>query len=398
MPGSVTTVLCVVSALLAVLYQIYLSPLVKVIGLFRTVQTFGLDAAACKYIPELQACEKIVLHQPSGLLYLACSTPESRLAWTPAMDQLNVQGRSNDDYVATYDLTTSKVTRLQLENFNSDQPISVHGMDVVQSTSSGNELFVFVINHRAPPADRNPRKVGADSVIEVFKTPVSGDRLVHINTVRDPRVIVSPNDVVGEADGKGFFFTNDQGSKISNSYNLFSATTSVGYCHLDHGCKFVALGLYSSNGIVKASTNNTIYVSSNLGGKINVFERQSDNSLLLKDVVPIGQALDNISLDNRDQLWVAGLKDPHHLASVAAFKISANTGPGSLYGEKYNVEKVSTVKLTKYLQSILEDDGTIVSASTSIVHDSDRGLIFMHGIAAPHLTVCRMLALNQSQD
>ncbi|KAJ3920427.1 hypothetical protein F5877DRAFT_89458 [Lentinula edodes] len=397
MPGSVTTVLCVVSALLAVLCQIYLSPLVKVIGLFRTVQTFGLDAAACKYIPELQACEKIVLHQPSGLLYLACSTPESRLAWTPAMDQLNVQGRSNDDYVATYDPTTSKFTRLQLENFNSDQPISVHGMDVVQSTSSGSELFVFVINHRAPPAGQDPRKVGADSVIEVFKTTVAGDRLVHINTVRDPRVIVSPNDVVGEADGKGFFFTNDRGSKISNSYNLFSATTSIGYCHLDHGCKFVALGLYSSNGIVKASTNNTIYVSSNLGGKINVFERQSDNSLLLKDVNEKGQALDNISLDNRDQLWVAAFpkirdnienlsKDPHHLASIAAFKISANTGPGSLYGEKYNVEK------------ILEDDGTIVSASTSIVHDSDRGLIFMHGIAAPHLTVCRMLALNQSQD
>ncbi|KAJ4467964.1 serum paraoxonase/arylesterase [Lentinula edodes] len=409
MPGSVTTVLCVVSALLAVLCQIYLSPLVKVIGLFRTVQTFGLDAAACKYIPELQACEKIVLHQPSGLLYLACSTPESRLAWTPAMNQLNVQGRSNDDYVATYDPTTSKVTRLQLENFNSDQPISVHGMDVVQSTSSGNELFVFVINHRAPPAGQDPRKVGADSVIEVFKTTVSGDRLVHINTVRDPRVIVSPNDVVGEADGKGFFFTNDQGSEISKSYNLFSATTSVGYCHLDHGCKFVALGLYSSNGIVKASTNNTIYVSSNLGGKINVFERQSDNSLLLKDVNEKGQALDNISLDNRDQLWSSAFpkirdnienlsKDPHHLASVAAFKISANTGPGSLYGEKYNVEKVSTIKLTKYLQSILEDDEKIVSASTSIVHDSDRGLIFMHGIAAPHLTVCRMLALNQSQD
>lgn len=61
MPSSVTTVLCAVFASLAVLYQIYVSPLVKVVGLFRTVQTFGLDAAACKDIPELQACESVYL-------------------------------------------------------------------------------------------------------------------------------------------------------------------------------------------------------------------------------------------------------------------------------------------------------------------------------------------------
>ncbi|KAJ4483328.1 hypothetical protein J3R30DRAFT_3655674 [Lentinula aciculospora] len=391
MAGFVATVSCVVFASLAILYQIYLGPVLEVLGLLRTVQTFGLDAATCKKIPELQACEKIVLHQPSGLLYLACSTPESRLVWTPAMGQLNAKERSNGDYVATYDPTTSTITHLQLENFISDQPISVHGMDVVTSASNANELFVYLINHRAPPAGQDPKKVGADSVIEVFKTTVFADRLVHMETVRDPAMIISPNDVSGQADGKGFYFTNDHSSKITHTpaiLSAFSATTSIGYCHLDHGCKIVASGLLSSNGIVKASSNDTIFVSSNMGGTISVFERQRNDSLLSTDVIHIGQALDNLSLDSRGQLWVAAFpkvrhmvehlaKNPYHIAPVAAFRISANTRTSS-YAENYYVEKV------------FEDDGTIVSASTSISHDSEQGLLYMHGIAAQHLTVCRV--------
>ncbi|KAJ4490542.1 hypothetical protein J3R30DRAFT_96631 [Lentinula aciculospora] len=385
------TLLAVVFALLAILFQIYLSPLLKTLGIFRTVETFGLDAAKCKKIPELQACEKLVLHQPSGIIYLACSTPESRLAWTPAMSQLNAQGRSTGDYIATFDPVTLKIKHLRLENYTSDQPLSVHGMDVVVSTFNPKELFVYVVNHRAPSNGQDARNVGADSVIEVFKTTVSGDRLTHIKTVRDS-VILTPNDVAGDADGKGFFFTNDHGSKIAHARllrNAFSATTSVGYCHLDRGCKIVASGLHANNGIAKTNTNDTVYVASNLGGKISVFERQVDNSLVLLDVVYVGQVLDNLSLDNEGNLWAAAFpkaqdivehltKNPHHLSPVAGFRISTNIGLGSFYGEKYNVEKV------------FEDNGTIVSGSTSIVYDSERNLLFAHGVAAQELVMCRI--------
>ncbi|KAJ3926003.1 MAG: hypothetical protein NXY57DRAFT_780109 [Lentinula lateritia] len=380
-------------AFLAVLYQIYISPLLQVIGVFRTVENFGLDPAACRGLPEFQACEKIVLHQPNGILYLACSTPESRLAWTPAMGQLNAQNRSTDDYIATFDPATSKITRLELQNYHSDQPISVHGMDVVPSSTNRNELFVYLVNHRAPPHEQDAETVGADSVVEIFKTTVSGNQLVHIKTVRDSNIILSPNDVAGDANGKGFYFTNDHSFKISHVRtlrNVFSPT-SVGYCHLDHGCKIVASGLYTNNGIVKApELNASVYVASNMGGKISVFERQAvDDSLILMDVIHIGQALDNLSLDNNGHLWAAAFpkaqdmvehltKNPLHLSPVAAFKISVNTGPGSFYGEKYAVEK------------IFENDGTTVSGSTSVVHDSERGMLFMHGVASHQLVVCRV--------
>jgi hypothetical protein len=156
---------------------------------------------------------EIILHQPTGVLYLACSTLSSRVHWTPALGYLNETGASFNDYVASYDPRTSRITRFKVVNFKSDRGLSLHGMDVVPSSSNPSELFVYLINHRAPMGGLRATDVGADSVIEIFKTTVRGDTLTHIQTVQDP-VILTPNDVVGSRDGKSFYFTNDHGEKV----------------------------------------------------------------------------------------------------------------------------------------------------------------------------------------
>jgi len=175
-----------------------------------------------KYRPFSSFCQTVltsfsvvesVLHAPSGLLYLACSTPSSRVHWTPAVDHLNANGASYDDYVATYQPKTDTVTRLKIVNFSSPRGLSLHGMDVVPSETNPSELFVYLVNHRAPLGDLDAAKVGADSVIEIFKTTVGGSTLTHIKTVEDS-VIITPNDVVGAPDGKSFYFTNDHGVKV----------------------------------------------------------------------------------------------------------------------------------------------------------------------------------------
>jgi hypothetical protein len=107
----------------------------------------------------------------------------------------------------------------------------------------------------------------------------------------------------------------------------------------------------------------------------------------MTDMIPTGQPLDNLALDSDGILWAAAfpklvdmgkhMRNSSHLSPVSALKIYANTGPNSFYGEKYKVEKV------------FEDDGRIVSGSTSVVHDSERNLLFMHGITASYLTMCR---------
>lgn len=63
------------------------------------------------------------------------------------------------------------------------------------------------------------------------------------------------------------------------------ARTSVGYCHVDEGCKIAMAGLSGSNGIARAQ-NGTVYVAN--FGQIHVLEEQSDHSLVLSDIIALG--------------------------------------------------------------------------------------------------------------
>lgn len=168
---------------------------------------------------------EIILHQPTGILYLACSTLLSRRHWTPGLTELNATGATTKDYVATYDPATSRITRLTTPNFNDGRGLSLHGMDVVPSTSNPSELFVYLVNHRIPLGDANPVEVGADSVIEIFTTTVGGTTLKHKRTIED-RIIVTPNSVSGSADGESFYFTNDRGARVGLVCNGFSPRPS----------------------------------------------------------------------------------------------------------------------------------------------------------------------------
>ncbi|KIJ18903.1 hypothetical protein PAXINDRAFT_128102 [Paxillus involutus ATCC 200175] len=358
-------------------------------GVWRIAESIG--NGNCKIIPQLQACEKVVLHQPTGLIYLACSTPHSRSQWTPALDRLNASGRSETDYVATYDSKTDVINRLQFSGLPSQSGISLHGMDVVASSEDPSVLYVYLVNHRKPETG-DPWKVGANSVIELFKTQSGSNTLEHVKTFEDPLVLLTPNDVVGSPDGKSCHFTNDHSQKTGLKRRLGLLTqlsdTSVGFCHVDEGCKFAYTGLHASNGIVN-SGNDTFYVGDCLLGDITILERQFDNTLSFIEVIKTGRSSDNLAIDANGALWVAGLSDalgmvlrqiddPSVPIASSALRITANRGLGSFYGEKYNIDKV------------FEDPGELASGSTSAVYDSERRRLFMHGIMSPHLTVCSL--------
>jgi len=153
-----------------------------------------------------------VLHPPSGLLYLACSTPAERRNWTPTLGVLEEDKVAFNDYIATYDPATGTVTRLTFSGFPSFQGYSSHGLDVVPSASDPGRLFIYAVNHRKPV--KGPGKlVGADSVIEIFETTIGGNTLTHLRTIESP-VINTPNDITGAPDGRSFYFTNDHGVKV----------------------------------------------------------------------------------------------------------------------------------------------------------------------------------------
>jgi hypothetical protein len=87
---------------------------------------------------------------------------------------------------------------------------------------------------------------------------------------------------------------------------------------------------------------------------------------------------DNLSVDADGGLWAAGMPKtadrvrqhfarPEIPSASTALWITLNTGRSAFFGEKYKVTKA------------LEDDGNIVSGSTTAVYDSQRMRIFMSG-------------------
>lgn len=105
-------------------------------------------------------------------------------------------------------------------------------------------------------------------------------------------------------------------------FEYFRPGASVVYCHVDHGCKLAASNMFANNGIARAN-NDTFYVASSMAGKLNILERQADDTLVLTDVIPTGEEkhgyvgyhmhnlssdriLDNVSVDKDGVVWAAG--------------------------------------------------------------------------------------------
>ncbi|KAI0000399.1 hypothetical protein BJV77DRAFT_385940 [Russula vinacea] len=371
--------------LIAVYFEFSLKARLSSLGVWRKVEPVG--NTNCNKVETLQACEKIVLHPPSGLLYLACATPAKRRHWLPALEVLQEDKVSFDDYIATYDSATGAVTRLTFSGFPTSQGYSSHGLDVVPSAANPRELFVYAVNHRKP-VNGQGKVVGADSVVEIFKITVGGNTLTHVRTIESP-IIDTPNDLVGSSDGRSFYFTNDHGVKVGLYIaRVLGVGTDIGrVLSVDEGCKIAIAGLAGSNGIARAQ-NGTVYVANSKFGQIHVLEEQNGHSLVLTDIIALDRPVDNLSIDTNGALWAAGFPDGmafisayHNSEKVApssALRITKNSGNKAFFGEKLKVEKV------------FEDDGTHASAITSVVHDARRNLLFLSGVFNDHLAVCKV--------
>jgi hypothetical protein len=157
---------------------------------------------------------------------MACADPAARWAYFPYFLHWKRDLTLPKDFIAFYNPTTHKTTKLAFENTYEGFEYISHGMDVVQSGSDPNTLFVYLVNHRPQRCAQQGKEpeLGADSVIELFKTTVGGNSLVHVKTFKDS-VIYTPNDITGSPDGDSFFFTNDSPSRT----NAVSTIPSFSY-------------------------------------------------------------------------------------------------------------------------------------------------------------------------
>ncbi|KAJ7037563.1 hypothetical protein C8F04DRAFT_1091714 [Mycena alexandri] len=332
MPSALVNLFILILAASGGFYQIYIHPLLKLYGVFDgQVQNFG--TRDCYKVEELQTCEKAVLHQATGIIYFACSNPHNRAGIfnSPSDAQKRVQTRTELDYLATYDPSTKKVTRLSFTNgFTTEDTSAVHGMDVVPNSSDPKKLWIYLVNHRVPKGD--PLLNGLDSVIELFETEVGSSSVTHIKTFDYPEYIIHPNDVVGSPDGKSFYFTN----------HMYTRTPQK---------EVLQLVSPANNGLA-SSGNGTWYLASTFNGGIRILEEGNDNDLQMTDI------------------------DAHAPSTV--FRLVANTGADNFYGKKY------------VLDIPWQDNGTLALGSTTFVHDADRKRLITTGVMAPWVTVCTL--------
>ncbi|KZV91865.1 calcium-dependent phosphotriesterase [Exidia glandulosa HHB12029] len=386
MPGVLTTGFVVLVAVGAAL----LYPTVERLGAFRTVQPTG--SRDCITVPELQSCEDIALDHSTGLLYAACSTVRDRINWLHWLPE--IQDRKQYEYLATYDASSRTVKRLDIApggKFDATRSASLHGLDVVPSAANPKELFLYVINHRIPATIDEFVKNGTDDVIEVFKTRAGSATLEHLHTFSDPSTMIGANGISGSPDGKSLYFTNSEGKKMSwrdtlqRTLEMFRASTSVVYCHVDKGCSFVASGLHGVNGIVRAPSNNTLYVASSTHALILVHEVSEDGTIVPTETIPMGLPVDNLAMDKDGVIWAAAFPKAITLATcmqdytfqcrVPATALSVSKGKAPA---PYTVERV------------FEDNGTITSGVTAVVHDAERKRLYMSGAMQQWLTVCNV--------
>lgn len=223
--GKLAQAAVILVGLVAVLYQFIVKDLIfHTFGYGRELIPFDTFFARCARIvqPGLEACEDMWMHEPSGMLYMACSDAKSRRDWLPAMNHLNASGRSLTDRIAVYDTRAdgaieSHIKWITPEGFggiNGDGTMNLHGLSV---RAVGDQLKIVVNNHR-PPIDPvtgaalDAVAIGANSTFEVFTTTLGSSTMQHVKTYVDP-LIDTPNRPAWVSDD-AFVFTNDNSAKV----------------------------------------------------------------------------------------------------------------------------------------------------------------------------------------
>lgn len=392
-------VLAVVSALLAVLWQIALRDLfIVTLGVTRHLQPISDFPYQCRRIqdPIIQACEDMWLSESSRQLFLACSDPLARKQWMPNVQRLNASGRPLDDAFIVMDIDTAKGDSYQYRildtpnysGVNGDGALHLVGFTGVDSTAGIN---LFIVNAR-PSIDATSgelldnAKVGGNSTIERFVlAPPQASELKHVSTFAHPQ-IATPNNIA--AVGKNaFYFTNDHGPyKVGLQHHLSPVigTGDVSYCTTSSGCRQVARGHKFPNGLL-VGKDGTLYIPESAGsGGIHVYRRTDAKGNIEKvDYIPIPYPLDNLSQDSNGDIFAAAL--PAARAMLSAFDNPLGPTPAStiirvrrkVEGEGWEWQKV------------LEDaNGEVLPGTTTAIHDAKTGRFFLSGVFSPFITVC----------
>lgn len=165
------------------------------------------------------------------------------------------------------------------------------------------------------------------------------------------------------------------------------------YCDRNR-CHTAVSDLKLPNGLAR-SRDGLIYVATMVPGNIEVFSLTSERRLKLEDTIELGYPIDNLSVDSEGDIFAATF--PRLYGMMANFRDHSIGTPTAIFKVSRDEERtkgepkrqnIAAFQGDYIVEKILEDDGSVLSGSTSAVHDPKTGSIFLSGVIAPKVVVC----------
>jgi len=315
-----------------VLYVVFaiLSPA----GLFKTI-TPHFKGIESKINLPIAGPEDFTIDQQTGLAFISVDDRRSN------RDSPN----SSQGGILLMDLSdSSKHLRNITPPINDFHP---HGLSLWHEPDG--RMFLFVVNHRENY-----------SIHTIERFQWRNDSLVYLESIRDGKLMTSPNDVtaVGE---RTFYVTNDHGYSQKGLGRTLEdyLQRSISYVNYYNGNSFkkAAPGIAYANGINHSSNNSKIFVASTTGRKVYIYDRSLvTGELTLNQTINTKTGVDNIELDATGSLWIGC--HPQMLKFVAHASNPNKFSPSQ-------VIKLSPIKNGGYEQEeIFLNDGSTYSGSS----------------------------------
>ncbi|KAG8989683.1 hypothetical protein FRB94_004156 [Tulasnella sp. JGI-2019a] len=355
-------------------------PTLNIFGILRAPISFNNEE--CVTISGMEACEDAWVDRRLGFGYLPCSNIHSRTVWTPALGRLNASALPSfsTDHITLLSLTAPySHQRLKIVGLPDEaRGLWVHGIEVWQDPSDPAALTLFLVSHR-PPTDRaSSQAVGADSVIEIFRTRAGDNELRWVRTVKHD-LLKTPNSIAATGP-TSFYVSNDHAHKFhwTRAINHYVTMRSeIIYCDVSGvgaNCKVAVDGQIHPNGLVRGN-NGLIYSAPTYRGGVVVFKRNKDHTLQLVDDIKSSYPVDNLRLDaDTGDVYTAAFTKGHLFDA-------ATTSEGVAAGNRSPVESWKVVQNNNGKHTIsraFADPGKKVSASTTAAPFGDK-ILFTGG-------------------
>ncbi|KAM0334501.1 hypothetical protein ACHAQA_001530 [Verticillium albo-atrum] len=314
----------------------------------------------------------------------------------PNGGKFDPSGRSQRDAIVVLDLDLptpdgTVIRSLKTPGYTGtvgDGLLNLAGFTGVESVEKGETTITLLLVDNHPPVDPltgqailDQGQVGANSTIEVFETGSHATELKHVRTYADGQ-ISTPNRVAALSTDS-FYISNDHGQDkvgLRHHLGLFMDTGDVTFCSAKAGCRMVAGGFRFPNGLAHGP-NGLLYVPSAATGVIHVFQVLEDNNIEQIDVIKTGYSIDNVSVDQNGDLFVAAF--PIGLGVLKAFNDPRNSFPPAA------VLRVRKGADGYIVEKILEDaKAEVLPAATTALHDVKTGKIFLSSVVSPFIAVC----------